>query len=188
MKSIFASVLFCLVSLTSFSQSFKLTPAGFVSAADTTKTFIVIDAAGSTQAQLYKKALLYLSSLYVSPKDVLSTVDNESITVNAIAERAIKMKVLYLNPSWDVNYTITFQFKDGRMRVFQPSINGMNTRTGDVYRTASVIGGNGRNHKEVYNGKGELKQKDGKENLEQFINAYIQTAATGIVSGKEDNW
>jgi hypothetical protein len=94
------------------------------------------------------------------------------------------MKVLYLNPSWDVNYTITFQFKDGRMRVFQPSINGMNTRTGDVYRTASVIGENGPNHKEVYTGKGELKQKYCKENLEQFINAYIQTAAAGIVSRK----
>jgi hypothetical protein len=90
MKSIFAPLFFCLILLTSFSQSFKLTPAGFVSAADTTTTFVVIDAAGATQAQLYKKALLYLSSLYVSPKDVLSTVDNESITVNAIVERAIK--------------------------------------------------------------------------------------------------
>lgn len=188
MKIYIISLFLSLVSLTSYSQSFTLTPEGFVSAADSTKSFIVVDATGLTQAQLYKRALLYLSSLYVSPKDVLSTVENESITVNAVAERAVKMKVLYLNPSWDVNYTVTFQFKDGRMRIFQPSINGMNTKTGDVYRTASLNGGKGPNHKQVYNNKGELKQKDGKENLEQFINAYIQAAAAGIISAKEDNW
>ncbi len=188
MKIAFTALFLSLVSLTSYSQSFNLTPSGFVSSADSTKNFIVVDAAGLSQAQLYKHSMLYLSSLYVSPKDVLSTIDNESITVNAIAKKAIKMKVLYLNPSWDVDYTITFQFKDGRMRILQPSVNGMNTFTGDLYRTASIRGGSGRNHKEIYNGKGELKQKDGKENLELFINSYLHTAATGIIAVKEDKW
>jgi hypothetical protein len=180
-------VLLLIAPAAGYSQ-FKLTPLGFVSDVDSTKNYVVTEAPGSTQAQLYKSALLYLSSLYVSPKEVLSTIENESITVNAIATKAIKMKVLYLNPSWDVNYTVTFQFKDGKLRILQPSINRITTQTGDVYRTASVIGGSGSNHKEIYNKKGELKQKDGKQNLELMINAYVSAASKGILAAKNDNW
>ena len=174
-----------------FSQShdgFKLTSQGFISSSDSTKNYIVVEALGKSQAELYKKTMLYLSGIYVSPKEVLSTVEGEAITVNAIAEKAVKMKVLYLNPSWDVNYTITFQFKDGKVRILQPSINSLATRTGDIYRTAHISGGSGPNHKEIYNRKGELKQKDGRENLELMINAYVDAAVKGITSSKQDNW
>lgn len=167
---------------------FKLTSSGFISSTDTTKNYIVIEAPDATQADLYKKTLLYLSSLYVSPKDVISVIENESITINAVSERAIKMKVLYLNPSWDVNYTINFLFKDGRIRMSQPSINNLSTRTGDVYRTASVSGGNGSNHKEIYNKKGVLKEKDGKENLELFINNYVSGITKNTLSSQQEEW
>jgi hypothetical protein len=166
----------------------RLTSNGFVSETDSTKNYIVVEAPGISQANLYKKTLVYLSGIYVSPKEVMSTVDNESITVNAIAAKAIKMKVLYLNPNWDVNYTIGFQFKDGKIRIGQLSINKLTTRTGDIYRTGDIGPGDGPNHKEIYNKKGELKQKDAKEGLEAYFNNYIYNLKKGVLSTKQDNW
>lgn len=167
------------------NAQFTLTPAGFVSTVDSTKNFLVVDAPGLKQADLYKKAMVYLNASFVSPKNVLSVVDGESITINGLAKDAIKMKVLYLNPTWDIDYTITLQFKDGKFRLSEPHINKISTYTGDVYRVATIGPGPG---KEIYNKKGELKQKDGKENLEVYFNAFIKTMITGITTGKQENW
>lgn len=183
-------VLFLIILSAPFmvQAQFQLTASGFVAQKDSTKTYFVVDVPGTKQAELYKRSLLYLNGLYVSPKDVLSSVDGESITVNAVAKRAIKMKHLYLNPSWDVNYTIGFQFKDDRLRITRPSINKIYTYTGDIYRTASISGNQGTNHKEIYSKKGELKLKDGKENLETYINGYVKAFIEAVAKKTDDNW
>ncbi|MFC4212160.1 DUF4468 domain-containing protein [Pedobacter lithocola] len=190
MKLFYSLVLFLALSNAAVAQdkqTFSLTSKGFVSSTDTTKNYLVYELPGKTQNELYKKSLIYLSGLYASPKDVLSTIENESITVNAIAPKAIKMKVLYLNPSWDVNYTITFQFKEGKLRISEPNINKISTYTGDVYRTASIYPQSGTNNKEIFNKKGILKQEDGKQNLETYINGFIENYIKGTFA-KGDNW
>ncbi|MBB2148841.1 DUF4468 domain-containing protein [Pedobacter gandavensis] len=191
-KQILTLLTFILLPFLSIAQSnstgFTLTPNGFISSADSTKNYIVVESPGKSQQDLYKKSLIYLSGLYVSPKEVLSTIDNETITINAVAKNAIKMKHLWLNPSWDVNYTITFQFKEGKLKISDPTINRMSTNTGDIFRTATVNPGDGQNNKEIFNRKGILKLKDGKENLETMINKYITDYITGINSTKQDNW
>ncbi|NQX42538.1 protein of unknown function [Pedobacter steynii] len=170
------------------ASEFTLTSNGFINSADSTKNYVVVDMQGKSQQDLYKKSLIYLSGLYVSPKEVLSTIENESITVNSTAKNAIKMKVLFLNPSWDVNYTITFQFKDGKLRIADPTVNRMYTTTGDVSRTATINPSDGQNNKEIFNRKGVLKEKDGKENLEKLINKFVANYIAGINSAKQDNW
>ncbi|HXH99229.1 MAG TPA: DUF4468 domain-containing protein [Sphingobacteriaceae bacterium] len=186
MKILTAILFFCLPI---FCQAqFSLTSSGFVSASDASQTYVVFDAPGTNQQELYKKALIYLSGLYTSPKDAISPIDGEAITVNGFAKDAVKMKVLYLNPSWDINYTLSFQFKDGKMRVMQPSFNQIRTRTGDIYRTASILPNAGQNNKEIYNRKGELKDPAAKAALETFINNFINVSIQAINKPSDNNW
>lgn len=186
MKILATILFFCLPVLC--QAQFTLTSAGFVASADSSQTYVVFDAPGTTQAELYKKALVYLSGLYASPKNAISPIEGEAITVNGFAKDAVKMKVLYLNPSWDINYTFTFQFKDGKMRVMQPSINKISTRTGDIYRTASILPDSRSNNKEIYNKKAELKDAAAKASLEAFINNFINTSVQAINKPSDKNW
>lgn len=184
-------MLLLLPCITWAQDKFELTFNGFRNAADTTKDYVVIDIPNLDKATLYKNAMIYLSKQYVSPKDVLSTVDNESITINAVSQNAVKIKHLYLNPSWDVNYTITLQFRDNKVRVSEPSLNKISTRTGDIFRTVSInpYTGNGMNNKEIYNKKADLKLEDAKKNLEAFVNTYIENLNKGITStNNQEEW
>lgn len=56
-----------------------LTPQGFVSTNDTSKNYIVVSFDSIGQKALFDRALLYLNTIYVSPKNVLSLVDSTSI-------------------------------------------------------------------------------------------------------------
>ncbi|HEY1025306.1 MAG TPA: DUF4468 domain-containing protein [Sphingobacteriaceae bacterium] len=191
MKRQLLLMLLLLPCITWAQDKFELTFNGFRNAADTTKDYVVIDIPNLDKATLYKNAMIYLSKQYVSPKDVLSTVDNESITINAVSQNAVKIKHLYLNPSWDVNYTITLQFRDNKVRVSEPSLNKISTRTGDIFRTVSInpYTGNGMNNKEIYNKKADLKLEDAKKNLEAFVNTYIENLNKGITStNNQEEW
>lgn len=167
-----------------FGQTFSLTNKGFVNTTDTSKDHLIIELPAHSKNDLYKKSLIYFSGLYVSPKDVLSTVENESITINGVEKNGIKMKVNWLNPSWDVNYTFNVQFKDGKIKFNQPVINKMTTTTGDIFRTATVFyQGTG---KEIFNKKGELKIEEGKVALEEYINNFINLYLKSL--NKKDDW
>lgn len=190
----FISMLFLLALTTGcvFAQNFTLTPDGFVSSEDASKSYIVIESEG-TQAELYKKVKNYLMKIYRSPKDVLSESEPDAITINGIEQDAVQRKAMgMVAVSYDMNYTIGIMFKDGRIRVDSPSFS-LSSYNGDkavkMYLSGKSNGGLGSEVvNTIYNTKGDLKAKYAKEQLEAFFNSYIKDLKDGLVDNKDDNW
>lgn len=126
MKVLLTIIGFVFFTQLSFAQYFTLTPDGFVS--DDNKAFTVIDVPNKSQKQLYNEVLKGLSSIYNAPKEVLSLNEGQSITISAKDDKAISHKskltlidIQKRNYKYDLSYSLTFQFKDGKIRVNRPS-------------------------------------------------------------------
>ena len=186
----------CLLALSTGSaiaQSFTLTSNGFVDEKNTDKSFVVVEVAG-TQAELYNKTKAYLTSIYTSPKDVLSEAAPDLITVNGIQKDAVQKKAMGMAAvSYDMNYTLTIRFKDGKIRVDAPSFTLADYTTNASKPIKMVLCGksNGGFGSEVinaiYNKKGELKAKYAKEALEAFFNGYVAKLAKGINNTEKED-
>ncbi len=185
MKKVFTTVIFLLLATISFSQSFELTNRGFFDSADKEKDYVILDFAGRSQNDLYKQTLLYINTIYKSPKNVISTVENESITVNGYAQNAVKRNAFN---SFNMDYTMVFLFKDGRMRVNVPSFTL--TAFTDKLQTLYLVSGNSLDGSSlgIYNKKGDLKSEKAKASLESFFNGYIQSLKKAIEENKASQW
>ncbi|MBC7655085.1 MAG: DUF4468 domain-containing protein [Oligoflexus sp.] len=163
------------------AQTFKLTPEGFVSVADPAKNYAVFEYSGKNAAELYKSSLLYFNAFYVSPKDVISTVEGESITINGFSEKTVRQNGTAT--PFDINYTITFLFKDGKIRINSPSFNA----TTGLRKMYLVYTGFSMDGTEigVYGKGGKVKLEKAIEDLENFFNVYIDKYNKGI-STKSD--
>ena len=82
------------------------------------KSYIVVEFPGKTKSELYSDILVSSSAMYVSPKDVLSVVENESITINGYAKECLHYGMNIVS----VNYSITILFKDGKIRINSPQV------------------------------------------------------------------
>lgn len=177
-----------LVILTTFcfaQNHFILKPQGFVDRNDTTKNYIVINYDGKTQQELFKLFLEKFTIMYVSPQDVISSVPNSTITINGVSDKDIPYDLLTF---YKLNYTIVFQFKDGKVRINSMSINKLEIYYNMIYRVVTIqdyidIFSNQRS---IYNENGKLKDKILKEHLEVFFNGLIGRV---LSTGSDDqNW
>ncbi|WP_131535552.1 DUF4468 domain-containing protein [Pedobacter nototheniae] len=160
-------------------QKLQLNYDGFSSVLDSTKKYVIIDIPNKSKADLYKKSQVYFSKLYVNPKEVMTLIDGESITLNGIDKKAVKMKVLYLNPSWDVNYTSTYEFKDNKVRI-SFSVNRLSTYTGDIFRE-KMIG-------DFFNKKGIVRDEKSVKTLNEYVNSVIETYYKSMIKSDDENW
>ncbi|HFK5562076.1 TPA: DUF4468 domain-containing protein [Elizabethkingia anophelis] len=148
------------------AQSFKLTSEGITNEKDTVKNYIVLDFADKSQAELFKAAKKYLQKQFNSPDNVISSVDNEQIVVNAVDSYAVK--------SLDYAYQDIYTFKDGKIK-YEPTvkylqINGNYNLTKIPYR-----GFDG-----VYSDNGDLNRKKIKDPLEKYLNTKVILIKQGI--------
>lgn len=187
MKKQLLTLLAVLISASTFAQStatFKLTPNGFVNANDTSKHFIVFDLPGKSQAELYSASLTYMTSNYVSPKDVISKVENEVLTVNGYEPGAIKNTSL--QTPFDMNYTVVFKFKDGKIKVEDPTFRlTVGART--LYLVYPGFSINGQDVG-IYGKNGKIKSERAIGDLEKFFNKYIAKYIQGITKGNITDW
>ena len=183
----------CLVALitgTTFAQSFSLTENGFINSKDK-NNYIVINTSGS-QEELYKKAKNYFLTVYLSPKDVISESKPDVITINGIEPDAICKKSMgMILLSFDMNYTITVRFKDGKIRIDSPSFI-LNDYDGEkpvklILKGKSNGGLGDTTINCIYNRKGKLKAEYAKEQLEVYFNRYVNSLKKGI-ENKEKDW
>jgi hypothetical protein len=184
----------CLVALTTgniFAQSFSLTSNGFVDSKDQSKNFIVIDATGS-QSELFNKAKTYLTTIYKSPKDVLSESAPDVITINGIETKAVIKKAMgMVAVAYDMNYTIVIRFKDGKIRIDAPAFSLSDYESGSKPIKMILLGSsNGGFGSEIinciYNKKGDLKAEYAKNQLESYFSSYIEAFKKGLESNKQD--
>lgn len=136
------------------------------------KEFIVYEAIGYKQSELYNSMLLGISKLFKNPDKVLTKVENELITVNAITDYCIN----YSKYVYAFSYTIQFQFKDGKIRVDTPIVNAFIPTSGEhKSNVAGWISTQG-NYNEV------------KPGFEKGINTEIYTFLMKSFSKEDTEW
>ncbi|PVH26781.1 DUF4468 domain-containing protein [Sphingobacterium corticibacter] len=126
MKRLIPLIALLLFAEVGYAQYFSLAPAGFV-AADNLE-YAVVDFPDTKQDVLYKNVLRALTSMYKDPKEVLSVVEGESITVKGYEQEAIldqvKLSPIQIGKTtykYDISYTLSIQFKDNKIRFNRPS-------------------------------------------------------------------
>jgi len=176
------------------AQHFTLTPEGFVS--ENKSNYTVVNVPNVKQADLYKNAVNAISSMYKDPKKVLSLVEGESITVRGYEENAIQFKDK-LSPiqigkatvKYDISYTITMLFKDGRIRLNAPTfecrrwIESQRYTSGWGYlhlkrQKSSQTG--------IYDQKGKIISQEAYDAVNTYLNALLKEILEK--SNKINNW
>ena len=190
-KLLLITALFMITAVTANAQ-FKLTPNGLVSIENPDKNYIVLEFKGKTQKELYNAVNVYLHSLYVSPQDVVSTVNNEAITINGISESAIMTKDKNIRGRiiYDIKYSISLAFKNGKIRINIPHIISMKRYISTITSTYSIIGSR-LTSQCVFNKKGKVLDEIGKESIENFFNSYLNKIKTHIENDTKtvgDDW
>lgn len=188
-KTIYTIILFAFASIAyAQNQTFTLTPKGFVNSADSTKDFIVLNFEGKKLEDIYKQTLIYMNKYYKSPKEVISSVPNETVTVRGLGEEKIKEGNFPRKP-FDIKYTIVFSFKDGKVRIDAPSFDliSLNGNFREMFLVGSGFSTDGTKLW-IYNKKGDLKRERAKSDLEAFFIKYFDDYANGILdsNGKSD--
>lgn len=104
---------------------FELTANGFRTKEGSDYAVVAMEGSAS---ELYNKMLLSVGRTFNSPKDVISTVPNRQISINAIYSNIVKVKG-GLGMA-DAHFVLIFEFKDGRMRVLAPKVMCFNNKYG----------------------------------------------------------
>ena len=102
-----------------FAQYFTVTPNGFIS--EKKEQFVIIEIPDQKQEVLYKNVLSALSTMYSNPKEALSLVEGQSITITAYETDVIIDKLKLSTLKYDLSYTLSIQFKDGKIRYNSPA-------------------------------------------------------------------
>ena len=121
-----------LITVLSFAQgsvNFSVTKYGSYEIPYSSNDYYVITFPNQTQSQLYTSALKAVTRNFVSAKDVVSKVENEMISVNAIHRYTESYEVFSL--TYDVNYSFEMEFRDGRVKVNAPRIIKITDHYGD---------------------------------------------------------
>ncbi len=103
--------------------NFKLQVDGTFKSEDN-KDFIVIPVEGKSAQELYNMVKINVTSQFNSAKDVLSTVENEMISVNGISQNCISMNAFAV---FSIQYVMSFRFKEGKIRVDAPVLSRLFT-------------------------------------------------------------
>lgn len=165
-----------LTSLNGFSQKFELTPQGFVDSADHTKNYLVLEFPNKTKEELFKETMIYLNKSYFSPQDIISSVDKETITITTLSSHLIRAMV----SEFYNQYSITFSFKDGKVKIDAPNVNLFNKKG---YKL-SISNGNDN----IFNKKGQVNYKRAKEGLELFAQKFVLSYKLAMSDEKNEDW
>lgn len=197
MRKIVTILTLLLFSQLSFAQYFTLTPKGFLSESES--EYIVIDVPNSTQADLYKSVLNALSIMYNDPKEVLSLVEGESITLNAYEPEVItykdKVSPLQIGKTtykYDLSYSISMLFKDGKIRFNRPTFecrrwyeNGYKGGWTSGWTYLHLVKGKDAKSA-IFDKNGEIISQEAYDGLNNHLNSLIKEIVEK--SKNVDNW
>jgi hypothetical protein len=150
---------------------FELTPSGLRSTKDTSKNYIVIDLPGKSKAEIFKQTQIFMNRSFVSPKDVMSIVEGESVTITGYAEKEVHRTN---NHVFNTDYTMTFEFKDGKMKISSPAIK-LTTTFYQKPQTLYLVANNSitGDVMGIWNEKLKLKSLTAKTDIENYFNSFI---------------
>lgn len=178
-------LLFVSINLIGYSQTvdFQLQADGTFKNNEEPKDYTVIEYEGKSREDLYSEILIGVTRLYNSPKDVISKVENEIISVNGISTNCVTLKgMMGVRVNFSIQYVIQFQFKEGKIRVDAPVISRLFTDdTPDIKPFSGWL-------------KVQNVFKKGKPNKQETINDFNNTLnglINNILKGKtttDEDW
>jgi hypothetical protein len=166
------------IATLSFAQSnvnFSVTKYGTYEVPFSSNDYYVITFPNQTQTQLYTSALKAITRDFVSAKDVVSKVENEMISVNAIHRFTESYSAFSL--TYDVNYTFEMEFRDGRVRINAPNIVRITDQYGDRVSFTECA---------TSSTTGELLESSRREF--SFVNNVINRILSNMNSRYSDDW
>lgn len=184
-KTILPFILCLLYSLASFSQ-FELTTDG-LKVVDSDKDYIVLDFKNKPKDVLFKSVLKTLTLKYNSAKDVLSKVENETISINGLQSNYVgaeKMLGAYLNV-YDLKYKVNISFRDNKIKIDNPFIKFPMKIIGNSRELRLSKAGFG--NAVIFKKNGKIKEKDAKKKIEDFFNTLVSEIKQGV-ENKQDDW
>lgn len=162
------------------AQQFVLTPTGFVSSEDNSKNYIVLDFPSKSKNELYNMTLIYITKNYKSAKDVISKVENEVLTINAVSSAPIRRNSFQI---FQNNYTVVISFKDGKIKIDSPVVNLTRFNDGKI-KTLHILWDKtiplDESHVGVFGKDFKLKSKKALEDLEYFANDFLNRINEGL--------
>ncbi|QZT38491.1 DUF4468 domain-containing protein [Halosquirtibacter xylanolyticus] len=187
MQHLFTIVLLLLRPAISFTQNIDkliLTSKGFISK-KTHHDYIILKLENQTKETLYKKSLICFNSIYKSPKDVISKVDNELITIHEVARNCIRRK----RHEFNMDYSLTLRFKDGKIKIEQPhfELTSYNRTKQTLHLRWDKFSFYGSDLG-IYGRKNKIKSPQAKKDLEHFFNEYIEKITINLSNSDSDNW
>ena len=169
------------------SAQFVLTEQGFTDSGNNRNYYLVQEFPGKTQRELYQACIAQLTAMRHTSDLFFDGLPMETVTVSQyIPEAVFYARMFGMDSFMDVDFTITFRFKDGKIRTDSPIIkelfargmktldNGAKEETRSHYWISyrdylrSPWGGT-----PIYNRKGRLKEPRIRQSLEDVMNAYI---------------
>lgn len=178
MKKVLSLFLMFLTTAWVFAQgsvNFSVTRYGSYEVPYSSNDYYVITFPGQSQSQLYSSALMAITRNFVSAKDVISKVENEMISVNAVHRFTESYGVVSL--TYDVNYTFDLEFKDGRVKVNTPRIVKITDHYGDRVNFSDCA---------TSSTTGELLDSSKREF--SFVNGVINRILSSMSSRYSDDW
>ncbi|TDS13264.1 hypothetical protein [Sphingobacterium paludis] len=168
-----------------FAQYFTLTPKGFL--AENQADYVVLDFPNVKQAELYKRVQRALVSMYKDPKEVLSFIEGESITVNGYQPDAISNKrranaiaIAKATYEYDLSYSLSILFKDEKIRFNRPTFECRRWYEGG-YKSNWATGWSylplvkeKNNTAAIFDNKGQILAHDVLEQLNHYLNSLIK--------------
>tara|TARA_B100000963_G_scaffold337489_1_gene333533 strand:- start:713 stop:1246 length:534 start_codon:yes stop_codon:yes gene_type:complete len=174
----YLSVIFLIliISTNIISQDLKLGPNGV-------KEPVVFEF-NLTKSEIYKKSLNWVQETYKNPKEVLrANIENEKIRINGYAINAWWNKSLGVKFTYNIDYTVQIEFKEGRCR-FTYTIDQMYTSDGQRLLYTC---------KAFFKPNGDIKKSyiPSVPSLEKTINDLAisyKNYVSGANEKNEDNW
>lgn len=187
MKKVLLILVAALYSI-SLNAQFVLTNNGLVdSTNNNNKDYYVVNYEGYNKQKLFDDYLIAISKRCVSPKDVISKVDGEQISLNIIIKNGVSRNKFHV---FDLNTTILFEFKDDKVKI-SPIINSItNIYEGKIqymYIRKKVFAID-ETEFSIFNGDGDLKNKKAKFTLENTINNFIKSIISNVNKSKNNDW
>lgn len=181
MKKVFLLAILATLSISTFAQSYSVTPDGLKDASNPEKSFLVINAEGKTAKQLYDEAIKYVNVTYKNPEYVLrGKIENEYISFATHEDFYVENGPMYemTKQLFGLDYIVALTFKDGKVKYEVTDITMKHKSA--PYELSFTGGGIGYF---IYNRSGDLKKKRTKEYLETYFNSNV-SAVNNFLNGK----
>lgn len=99
--------------------------------------YAVILFEGKNRTELYDMVIKHVNSLYRSPKEVMSVIENEMISIYALSDKLAYDNILGITRRGVTYYTIKIHFKDNKIKIDFPSISKVTFGSGSQEMTIS---------------------------------------------------